>query len=377
MSQPLDDDGTPSEDVIREARRPIIIDRHRRLIEEMESSLADSWVSGETDHPRLKAMLADLDLGSEQARVRRTFAALADARYRDSVLRAALVEELCLLREHAKIEIAALQLHAIGIYRTVRKALIGGQGEAPALSELRELPVQRLVPLTRGEAPTGVFGNPNLVDTILCTPAFAERCLATFRRLIRPEIADAHWDDAQGPPPLPRNLEEPLLALPEGELKAARLMLIRERIRSRFYRQVFLEFLSKDELDPHEVESHPTVLNWLLGIEATAHLYPFMQGQTAEQKAFRLGQLTQKIVQLHEVSARVTLAANQGGYAERFAGKNLRDRLAILAADRYPALALTRELTLAALLCSFSKLVRWVQDRIESKDFLIPPDPRR
>ena len=111
--------------------------------------------------------------------------------------------------------------------------------------------------------------------------------------------------------------------------KAARQLLVRDRIRSQFYREVFIKYLSIDEFDISH-EPHVTVLHWLEAIESTAHLYPFMQGQTAGQKSFRLAQLTQKVLQLHEIYARVALARQHPTYRETFEGKLTRECLAAL-----------------------------------------------
>jgi hypothetical protein len=362
-------------DVIREARRPIIVDRHRPLVTDMESSLGESWITGVTDHPRLAAMLAELELDSERARIRGTLATLSDARYRDATVRQALVEELCLLRDRAGIEVAALQMHAIGVYRMVRQALAAAQGDAPALAELREFPCSRLGPIATPRA--AHFGDPSLDQAVVCSPAYAERTLATFRRLRRNDDADTHWDDAEGLPTLSREAEEPLLSLAPDEQRAARLLLQRDRVRSHFYRKVFLDYLSPEQLDPAEAAAHPHVLAWLVAMESTGHLYPFLQGQTTGQKSYRIGQLAQKIVQMHEVYARIRRAETAGGYAERFAGLPSRDRLLLLVADRYPAIADTRELALAALLCPFPRFVAFIQERTAAKDFVMPPDPRR
>ncbi|MBA3847954.1 MAG: hypothetical protein H0X45_15100, partial [Planctomycetes bacterium] len=174
-----------------------------------------------------------------------------------------------------------------------------------------------------------------------------------------------------------REQEEPLSALPEAERMQARQLLVRDRIRSRFYRDVFLIYLSPDELDQREVDAHPTVLHFLESVEATGHLYHFMQGQPAQQKAFRLGQLLQKIVQLHEMYARVALATQHPSYRDTFVGLSTRERLASMAKDHYPPLTLSNELTLAALLCPFAEFVRWVQDKTTTSDFVLPPDPKR
>ena len=383
MANPKPASGSSEEDpsfstleFIAEARRPLLIERHRQLVEEMESSLAEAFITGEADNPRLKAMLAELDSDSETARVGRTVRTIAeDPHYRDGALRRALIEELCLLREQGGIEIATLQMHVIGVYRAVRARLVAAQGEPPALADLRELPVpmlgRLLNPIAEG------FGSSRLGDALAYTPAFAERALRAIRRLRLADGADRTRADAAGEPRLSREQEEPLAALPEAERQQARQLLVRDRIRSRFYREVFLVYLSESELDPREIEAHPTVLHWLESIEATAHLYRFMQGQTTQQKAFRLGQLLQKVVQLHEMYARVALASQHPSYRESFVGLNTRDRLALMAKDHYPPLALSSELTLAALLCPFAEFVRWVQEKVQKQDFVLPPDPKR
>jgi len=365
-----------TEDLIVEARRPILIERHRRLVEEMESSLGESMVTGETDHPRLRAMLAELDTDSEQRRVLTTLQTLAgDHHYKNATLRQTLVEHLCLQREAGGVEFATMQLHVIGIYRTVRVSVMKRQGDAPGLAELRELPASMLGRLLKPLEAR--FGTVALAESVVYTPAFAERCLRAIKRLRRPEDADAHWEDANGEPALSREQEEPLAALDEKERKATRQLLIRDRIRSQFFREVFLRFLSRDELEPSEVEAHPTVLHWLQNVEATAHLYPFLQGQTQSQKALRLSHLVQKIVQLHEMYARVHQASEHPSYREAFASIDTRKRLALMSRDHYPMLTLTPELTLAAMLCPFAVFVAWVQERAESSDFVLPPDPRR
>lgn len=370
------DDNLPTMDLIAEARRPILIDRHRDAIEEMESGIGDAFVSGASDNPRLQAMLAELDAPAAQKRLAASLTALAeDFHYRSHSVRLALIEELCLLREQAQVEIAALQLHAIGVYRELRRLLVARQGDAPTVADLRELPCSAVGKLTAAEQPG--FGSPRLADAAVWTPAFGERCLRTIKRLRRNDGADSHWDDANGPPPLPRDLEEPIADLPEAERTAARAALVRDRIRSAFYRDVFLNYMAADEFDPAEGAAYPTILHWLEAIEATPHLFPFMQGQATGQKLFRLAQLMMKLIQMHEMYARAALAAEHPTYREAFATLKTRERLKVMAKDRYPPLVLSTELTLASLLCPFAGLVQWVQERVASSDFVVPPDPRR
>lgn len=376
MNRRETDDELGTMDMIAEARRPILVDRHRRVIEEMEAGIGDAFLSGASDNPRLKAMLAELDTPIAQQRLKTAIESLAeDFHYRNRGVRSALVEEMCLLRETQQVEVAQLQLHAIGVYRELRGMLLERQGEAPSVADVRELPCAAVGRLTAEERPG--FGSPRLADAAVYTPAFGERCLRAIKRIRRPETCDSCWDDANGAPPLPRDLEEPIASLPETERIAARTALVRDRIRSGFFRDVFLRYMGADEFDPAWGEAHPTVLHWLEAIEATPHLFPFMQGQTPGQKAFRLAQLMQKLVQMHEMYARVELASQHPTYRDGFAGLKTRERLKILAKDRYPPLVMSPELTLAALLCSFQGLVTWTQEKVASGDFVVPPDAKR
>jgi hypothetical protein len=377
MSRRETDDNLNTMDMIAEARRPILVERHRRMIDEMESGISDVFISGASDNPRLQAMLTELEAPIARNRLQATITALAeDFHYRAHNVRLALIEEMCLLREQQQVEIAALQLHAMGVYRELRRLLMSVQGEAPTIGDLRELPCTAVGRLTASDRPG--FGSPRLANAAVYTPAFGERCMRSIKRIRRAEGADSVWEDANGPPPLARDLEEPLAALPEQEREAARLALIRDRVRSLFFRDVFLVYMGVDDFDMAEnSEAHPTILHWLEAIEATPHLFPFMQGQTSSQKSFRLSQLMQKLIQMHEMYARAALAGQHPTYREAFQGMLTRDRLKVLAKDRYPPLVLSPELTLATLLCPFVGLAAWVQEHVAAKDFVLPPDPRR
>lgn len=371
-----DDDGMTTLDIIAEARRPILIERHRRVIEEMENSLSDAIILGDTDNPRLLAFITELSVDSEQQRVARTLRVLADdAHYKDRSLRTALIEQLCLFREDGNIEVATLQMHLIGVYRAVRKEVAGRQGDAPSLSDLREMPTAMVGRFLNPHPPS--FGSPSLPESLVYTPACAERSLRTIRRLRRPEGADNHWDDIAGEPSIPREMEEPIRALPETERRVARKLLVRNRIRHQFYHELFLVYFNRDEFDITEAANHPTILHWLEAVETTAHLYPFMQGQTTEQKWFRLARLVEKIIQMHEMYARIAMASQHPSYRASFEGKSIRDRLTIMTREHVPPLPLTSELILGALLCPFTEFVTWVQGKVQQRDFIIPPDPKR
>jgi hypothetical protein len=372
---PDEDSSYSTMDFIAEARRPLLVERHRKLIDEMESGLSDNLITGDEANPRLQAMLKELEADSEKQRLERTLRALADdPHYKDMTLRAALSEQLCLWREEGNVEVASLQLHVMGIYRNVRANVAARQGAPPTLADLRELPAHMLGRMLNPNPPE--FGSPTLSDNLVYTPSFADRSMRTIRRLRKAESADSSWTDANGEPSIPREIEEPLDALPETERKAARQLLVRDRIRSSFYREVFLKYLSRDEFDISH-DDHPSILHWIEAIENAAHMYPFMQGQTTGQKAFRLAHLAQKVLQLHEFYARVALASQHPTYRDSFKDMNTRQRLAVLSKDHYPPLALNSELALAAMLCPFRTFVSWVQNRVAEHDFVLPPDPKR
>jgi hypothetical protein len=370
-----EEEASDTMEFIAEARRPLLVERHRQLVEEMEGSLSDAFITGESDNQRLQAMLRELDSDSEHARVRGTITALADdPHYVAATLRDALVEELCLLRERGSIEIATLQLHVIGVYRAVRRQTEERTRVAPPLADLRALPVAMLTRLLNPIPPQ--FGSPSLLESLVYTPTAAATALAAGKRLRRGATGDEFWQDAAGDPPLAREVEEPLEKLPELERKVTRQLLVRDRIRSSFYRYVFLEYMAADTLDPRDVETHPTILAWLEAIEATPHLFPFMQGQTAGQKLFRLSQLLQKLIQLHEMYARLSLATKHPVLKDQFTGKGVRDQLQIMAKAHYPPIPMSNDLTLAVLLCPFAAFVAWVQTLVADRNFIVPPDPK-
>jgi hypothetical protein len=324
----------------------------------------------------LQAILRELDSDSERQRVLRTVQSLADdAHYRTLPLREALIQELCLLRERGAVEIAALQMHVIGVYRSVQASLTKRLGAPAQLSDLRALSTEMLARLLNPLKPD--FGSERLADALIYTPSVAERTLAAAKRLRRAAAGDDHWQEASGDPPLPREIEEPLEKLSKTERHTARTLAVQHAIRGTFYRAVFLAYLDPNELDPREIEAHSTVLAWLEAIEDTPHLFPFMQGQTASQKLFRLSQLLQKLVQIHEMYARLERARESAELRDTLAGKRIREQLQLMAKAHYPPLPLSNEMAVAVLLCPFAAFVEWVQALVGPHDFVIPPDPRR
>lgn len=374
-SDDLDDALLTTQDIIEDARRPVLIARHRDLLKEVESGISDAFVSGSSEHPRFQAMLRELMAPSEQSRIAASLTQLAeDQHYEGMNLADAIVDYCSLLRERQGVEVATLQLHIIGIYRHIRKLMLEQQALVPDLSDLRTLPSDRLARLL---APLPIaFGTPGLQDGLVITSTQQDRILNAVRRLLRAEGGDETWHEAGGDPPLPREVEEPLRDIPTERRVKARAALVADRIRSRFYRAVFLKYFDRDSLGQEELSAHKTLLHWLESIRDTPHLYPFMQGQTASQKTFRLGRLLRKVIQLNEIYQRVALAAAHPSYREKMASMNMRDRLSLVAKDRYPALKVDPQFLLTTALCPFSTLASWVQDKVASKDFILPPDAK-
>ena len=368
------DDDFATIDLINEARRPILIARHRELVTDMEQTLSEAFVTGNGDGKRFKAMIEELASESEVRRIQRTLKSLIDDEHNnDLTLQQALTEYLCLLREENNVEVAALQMHAIGVYRAVRALVIARQHDAPTLDELREMSLTGVGTLLDPQTP--VFGR--LGGAQVYTRSFIERTLKAIKRLRQGDRPDTGWHDEDSATVITREDQAQVMQMPEGERDQAMAFLIRDRIRSRFYRSVFLEYLSPDQFEPSEAEAHPTVLSWLQGLADTPHLYAFLQGQPERQKTFRIALLTQKIVQLFEIYARVAIAESDPRHQAALAGKTTREQLLYLGKIHYPPVSLSPELTLSALLCPFPAFVEFVQQRTQSSDFVLPPDPKR
>ena len=361
-------------DLINEARRPILIARHRELVTDMEQTLSEAFVTGDGEGKRFKAMIEELSSDSEIRRIQRTLKIIIDDEHnRDLTLQQALTEYLCLLREENNVEVAALQMHAIGVYRAVRALVIARQHDAPTLDELREMSLTGVGTLL--DPQTVVFGRSGGAQVY--TRSFIERTLKSIKSLRQGDRPDTTWHDEDSATAITREDQAQVMQMPEAERGQAMAFLIRDRIRSRFYRSVFLEYFSADQFEPSETESHPTVLSWLQSLADTPHLFAFLQGQPERQKTFRIAMLTQKIVQLFEIYARVSIAEIDPRHQAALTAKTTRESLVYLAKIHYPPIILSPELTLAALLCPFAAFVEFVQTRTQNGDFVLPPDPKR
>ncbi|MDA3962493.1 MAG: hypothetical protein PF961_17025 [Planctomycetota bacterium] len=364
-----------TQEIIASARRPVLVARHRELVEDMESNVTDSLVTGSSDHPRLKSMLEELDMDSEQTRIHGTLETLAsEASYTGMTLREALVEECCLLRENRGIEVARLQLHIIGVFRKLRELLESQHGLIPDLEDLRTLQASRIGRLLN---PMPIeFGSPQIGDCLVITCRQSDKALGAIKTMSRGTGGDKNWVEAAGNPALPREVEEPLRQLEPAAREQARAKLVATKIRSRFFKKVFLQYFNCDELSPEEIDAHQTIFHWLECIRETPHLYPFMQGQTAEQKTWRLSRLLRKIVQLNEIYQRVTRASAHPTYAERFADMSTRERLSVMVKEHFPAAKVDDDFLVQTMLCPFAVFATWVQNKVGNEEFVLPPDPK-
>lgn len=362
-------------DFIQSARRPILIQRHQAAITEMEGGISDGLLSGANANPRFKAMVEGLERPEAQEKTRHMLTALGeDVHYREHTLQRALIEELCLSRERAGHEVAALQQQCIGIYLMVRSLYIARDGEpSPCLDEIRAMTTASIgalfLPAPAKEFARLVLGQPrprSVIDTVV----------KQVRALLKQPNMDVQWDEAEGLPILNDEDLEAIAKLPEGDQEPTRVLLQRDRVRSSFYKQVFLIYFAADEFDPREAEGK-TVLAWLQALDETPHLYPFLQGQNHRQKAWRVAQLVQKVLQLHEIYARVQHATENPRHRDELAGKSFRERMGIINKLHYPPLPNTGELTVGAMLCPLLTFVEWVQARVVDKDFMVPPDPKK
>ena len=167
-------------EIIEETRRPLLVERHRDALDEMEQSISPAFISGESNHPRLARLISELEEDSERQRIASTITTIAtDEHYVGIDLRSALIEFLCLLRERQGIEIAALQLHVIGVYRQLFALIQAGQGLRIELEHLRTLPAEHLqrLPGIGPDRPGPEFGCPELPAQLVWSTSLVQRTM--------------------------------------------------------------------------------------------------------------------------------------------------------------------------------------------------------
>lgn len=349
-------------EVIEQARRPLVIARHREVVSAAELYVTPGYLEkvAQSDRTIVGDLLDQL---------------AHDEFFHRLPLREALIQAQCLELEQGACTREEVAGRGALVYLVIGDRLAERHGAPVSIGDLRTLPARHLARLLSNDPGPG-FGCIGFTQAAIHTASQGERVLQRVRVLARGEGGDTTWHEAAGDPPLSRELEEPLQALPEEARWEARRRLVADRVRHHFFINVFLKYFDADTLDPREIEAHGTILAWLDSIEETPHLFPFMQGQTDQQKAWRLSQLWRKIVQMNELYQRVDQASRHPSYREAFAELDTRARLAVLAKERYPALKVDDAFAIATALCPFSGFAAWVQEKVGAKDFVLPPEPR-
>lgn len=342
-------------DYVEEARRPIIIARHRDAMSAIEQSLtpADLDAVGAEDGVQLLKDLAERH--AEE----------------DDLLADLLIRQACMHKDR-NTEDTVLKARMSGVYRCCRdysKVRFNLQFE---LADLRSITGKQLQNLIKNDPL--VFGTTAMHHLLVIPQTLKDKRHRIIKRLRKAQGGDSTWKEAGGEPRLSRSSEAPLMELPEEQRRLARDELIAHSIRSLFFRRVFRLYFERDSLDPNEVASHPTILDWLVSIEETPHLYPFMQGQTQSQKIFRLQRLLVKIIQVNELYQRILRGSQHPTYRDQLQNLNTREKLTILARDRYPALEVDSNFMIASVSCPFAQFARWVQDSVASNDLVLPPE---
>ena len=92
-----------------------------------------------------------------------------------------------------------------------------------------------------------------------------------------------------------------------------------------------------------------------------------MQGQSPQQKKFRLGQLLRKLIQINEMYQRVEQARAHQEYREELEGKNTREALTVLSKVHFPPLNVTSRFAIGTVLCPFQSFVDWIQQCLATK----------
>jgi hypothetical protein len=361
--------------LIHNVRRQVIIDRHQDVITDMESTISDSFIEGTIQNPRLQAMLRELEEESEQNRIHATIAKLIHTpEHQPQPVQKALVDYICLVRDHHDIGVASLQMHAIGVYRYLQQLIRKQRGWHAQLDDLRAIRITDLNQL--GSTPLPEFATAGFVAAMLCPDPMIKRTVSLIREL-RDTPQAANWQDDTRPEQVPRDLTDALTDLSESERERKIKAALADRVRHEFYQQVFIHYFATDEFDPEQSRCHPTLLDWLLAIRETPQLFCFMQGQSPEQKNFRLAQLSSKILQVSELYQRVATAADSGHFDGEFAGANTRQRLHVLASAKEPPLTVDEAFITATFQYPLDHFAQWLQYRVATQDFVLPPEHRR
>ncbi|HEX3135039.1 MAG TPA: hypothetical protein VHX44_15850 [Planctomycetota bacterium] len=247
-----------------------------------EESITQAMIDDTLPHDRLRAAVRKLDQGAYAGALtdlRQALAAQAGRSTRDALIR--VLDEIWVRQ---RLPIVDLQILAIGYYRLVWR-LLARLDPQTTLDEIRQLDARQSADLCYGFT-FGLHRRPFPIPASMI--ARTRRRLAEFLQV---RDADQEWKE-DGPLPL----AVPLVALSDRHLSPSA-----NAIRNTFFAQVFADTLATEAQPPPDDDA--LVLDVLLEAAADVHLLPSLRHVTLPQARFRLRQLTQALVALHQLEA--------------------------------------------------------------------------
>lgn len=254
-----------------------------------EDAVTQAMVDDTLPNPRLHAVVRELDRGSWAIALTDLRQQMAD--HPGIPTREALIAVLDDLHTRRRLPIADLQILAIGFYRLIWRLLVRIDPTA-GVDDIRHLDAQQAARLCYGFT-FGLHPRPFPVPEVMVS-----RFRRRFARFISAAEADHEWQEDV---PLP--LGVPLVALSDRHLSPAG-----NAIRNIFFSQVCNDILGTE--DPQAaLDAEALVLDYLLDAEADPQLMCFLGHVAPAQVRFRLVQLTQALIALHQVEAEQTPSA--------------------------------------------------------------------
>lgn len=255
-----------------------------------EEAITQAMVDDTLPNVRLHAAVRELDQGSwaiALTDLRQALANRTGASTRETLT--AVLDDLHVRR---RLPVADLQILAIGFYRLIWRLLVRLDPTAD-IDDIRQLDAQQSARLCYGFT-FGLHLHPlPIPDTMI----------SRFRRrlvtLLSTSDSDREWQERD---PLP--LGVPLVAFSDRHLSPAA-----NAIRNTFFSRVFIDALGAERQPTLDAEA--LVLDFLLDAAADPQLMPFLCHATPAQARFRMAQLTQALIALHQVEADQPTSASQ------------------------------------------------------------------
>jgi len=244
---PVSGDASSTDEIIENARRPVVVARHKDAVLALEKEL------------NTRDLIAEPQEGEGIDMLKRIAAQGGNP---DHLLRDAVTEQLCIIRDRENATDSRIKAVLVDIYSHAKHLVEARHRQGLALFDLRTIAARDLPRLWQTEPIE--FGKAGFHEQLIIPQTQFESRLRVVLRFNKGRNGDKTWHEASGEPRLSRQMEAPLLDLPEDERKKAREELVAHTIRSYFYRKVFRRYFDRDTLDPSEIEAHPTILDWLV-----------------------------------------------------------------------------------------------------------------